>query len=180
MPCLSQAVREGSWWARAETDSQLCELEGVASLQQLAAVMGDEQPEDAGAQPESPAAGQQHEAQEVCVSSEGSPAPSSPPLDGFSSREQQQQYLDLEREVQEMQRMLEEATAAAERGQQSHSDQQYLSEILGEWGNLHAVGVRHNSAPVGSLCNMRPNIWRGRRLTVSGSRQKRCWLCCFC
>jgi hypothetical protein len=36
-----QAVREGSWW-RAETDSQLCELEGVASLQQLAAsVMGD-------------------------------------------------------------------------------------------------------------------------------------------
>lgn len=70
--------------------------------------------------------------QEVCVSSEGSPAPSSPPPDGFSSREEQQQYLDLEREVQEMQRMLEEATAAAERGQQSHSDQQYLSEILGE------------------------------------------------
>jgi hypothetical protein len=30
-----------------------------------------------------------------------------------------------------MQKMLEEATAAAELGQQSHSDQQYLSEILG-------------------------------------------------
>lgn len=126
---VMRAVREGSWWARADTDSQLCELEGVASLQQLAAVMGDEQPEDK--QPESPAAAQQHEAQEVCVSSEGSPAPASPPPDGFSSREEQQQYLDLEREVQEMQRMLEEATAAAERGQQSHSDQQYLSEILG-------------------------------------------------
>lgn len=54
------------------------------------------------------------------------------PVDGFASREEQQQYLELEREVAEMQRMLEEATAAAERGQQSHSDQQYLSEILGE------------------------------------------------
>lgn len=65
--CLSQAVREGSWWARAETDSQLCELEGVASLQQLAAVMDDEQPEeDAGAQqPESPAAAQQHSEAQV-------------------------------------------------------------------------------------------------------------------
>jgi hypothetical protein len=43
----AQAVREGSWWARAETDSQFCELEGVASLQQLAAsVMGEEEVQD--------------------------------------------------------------------------------------------------------------------------------------
>lgn len=70
---LAQAVREGSWWARAETDSQFCELEGVASLQQLAAsVMGDEEVQDHTAldTPEqSPAATapagaqQQHEAQ---------------------------------------------------------------------------------------------------------------------
>jgi hypothetical protein len=33
-----------------------------------------------------------------------------------------------------MQAMLEEATAAAERGAQTTSDQQYLSEILGECG----------------------------------------------
>lgn len=37
-------MREGSWW-RGETDSQLCELEGMASLQQLAAsVMGEGEP----------------------------------------------------------------------------------------------------------------------------------------
>lgn len=54
------------------------------------------------------------------------------PLDGFSSAEEAAQYLELEREVAEMQAMLEEATAAAERGAQSTSDQQYLSEILGE------------------------------------------------
>jgi hypothetical protein len=77
-------------------------------------------------------------AQEVCLSPtpEGSPQPGSPPPHGFASLEEQQQYLDLEREVAEMQKMLEEATAAAEIGQQSHSDQQYLSEILGELSTL--------------------------------------------
>jgi hypothetical protein len=80
--------------------------------------------------------------QEVCLSPspEGSPQPGSPPPNGFASREEQQQYLDLEREVAEMQKMLEEATAAAEIGQQSHSDQQYLSEILGESRSADSVG----------------------------------------
>jgi hypothetical protein len=32
-------------------------------------------------------------------SQQGSPQPGSPPPDGFASREEQQQYLDLEREV---------------------------------------------------------------------------------
>jgi hypothetical protein len=50
-------VREGSWW-RGETDSQYCELEGVASLQQLAAsVMGDGEEEGEAAEGgDSPAA----------------------------------------------------------------------------------------------------------------------------
>lgn len=68
---LLQAVREGSWW-RGETDSQYCELEGVASLQQLAAsVMGDGEDEEGeageGEGPHSPAAaaeGEQHDAAE--------------------------------------------------------------------------------------------------------------------
>lgn len=67
----AQAVREGSWWTRAETDSQLCELEGVASLQQLAAMVeeGAQDPAASESLAGSPAAaapaaaGQQHEAQ---------------------------------------------------------------------------------------------------------------------
>jgi hypothetical protein len=63
-------------------------------------------------------------------------SPAGRPLDGFSSAEEAAQYLELEREVAEMQAMLEEATAAAECGAQTTSDQQYLSEILGEAGRL--------------------------------------------
>lgn len=168
-----QAVREGSWWTRGDTDSQLCELEGVNSLQQLAAsVMGDDDDDDhhhalLAVEDDEDDEEQQPQAEEEEEAGQGSPAAAaagtsaqqagiaqqqqgsaSPPRGvhaqgqpalravtaGFASSEEQQQYLELEREVAEMQKMLEEATAAAERGQQSHSDQQYLSEILGKQG----------------------------------------------
>lgn len=147
VPCLLQAVREGSWWTRVETDSQLCELDAASSLQQLAAsVMGeDDAPEDPALLDEpadSPTAAatlaeeaeqqQELEGGEEEGQQQQGPVRAPPLVEGFASTEEQQQYLELEREVAEMQKMLEEATAAAERGQQSHSDQQYLSEILGE------------------------------------------------
>lgn len=54
--------------------------------------------------------------------------------DGFEGTEVHQQYLELEREVQQMLEATTAVAAAAER-LQSPSDQQYLSQILGEWSN---------------------------------------------
>lgn len=58
--------------------------------------------------------------------------------DEFEGSEEHRQYLELEREVQEMLEATSAAAAAAER-LHSRTDQQYLSEILGESETYNAV-----------------------------------------
>jgi hypothetical protein len=157
-------VREGTWWSKAsDTDSVLGELDSAASLQQLAScIMAAEQPAAAAAaakpKPRSASSSPTKLPPRAPAAAAAAAAPSASPAanadaeaaaveaaeagdtvaaalePGFASSEEQRQYYELEREVAAMQRMLEEATAAAEAGQQSQSDQAYLSEILGESG----------------------------------------------
>lgn len=111
-----QAVREGTWWSKPAADGGAAAADGgldsAASLQDLAScIMG--------------------EPQQAAAATSGSPGKA-----GFSSSEEQAQYFELEREVAEMQAMLEEATAAAAveaaaGGNASKTNTQYLTEILG-------------------------------------------------
>jgi hypothetical protein len=65
-------------------------------------------------------------------------------VDEYEGSEEQRQYLELEREVQQMLEATSAAAAAAAH-MQSASDQQYLSEILGEQLSTRVQCVHHAS-----------------------------------